>query len=51
MIVELDDDALFTAGQDRSQTELQMLDLGALGIRVGSHRVPKVYSSDVVLGV
>jgi hypothetical protein len=51
VVIELDDDSLFTAGQDRPQTELQMLDLGALGIRVRSHRVPKVYSSDILLEV
>ena len=51
VIVKLDDDAFFTAGQDGPQSELKMLDLGALGIRVRSHRVPKVYSSDVMLEV
>ena len=51
VVIELDDDSLFAVRQNGAQAEFQMLDLGALGIRVGSHRFPKVYSSDGLRGV
>ena len=38
VIVEFDHDTLFAAGQDRSQTELLMLDLGALRESIRCHK-------------
>jgi hypothetical protein len=44
MIVKLDHDSFFTAGQHRAQTEFLVLYLGTLGKNTGSHNAPKVVS-------
>jgi hypothetical protein len=37
VIIELDHDSLFAAGNDTTQTELLVLDLGALREHIGGH--------------
>src|ERR1039457_7229295 len=49
VVVELDGDALFAAGEHRPQAELLVLDLSALRIGIGSHRFSTLYSSDGLL--
>jgi hypothetical protein len=50
VIVELDHDAFFTAGQDRSKAELGVFDLGALR-EFSSHRFLSRYSWVGLMGL